>query len=109
LLDWPTAILPTAVKRRFEDRFTLTGGRLVDTAVLSNLGRLERVPRLGGTAGTVKDVWFSPPGRMPLEASLGAVTYNDELFLCLRYRHALFDAVGAAGFASVLRDVLTTP
>jgi NRPS condensation-like uncharacterized protein len=109
LLELPTATLPTAVKRRFQDPITLTGDRFVDTAVLSNLGRLEGVPRLGGTAGNVKEVWFSPPGRMPLGASLGAATYNDELFLCLRYRHALFDADGAAGFAAVLRDVLTTP
>jgi NRPS condensation-like uncharacterized protein len=109
LLELPTATLPTAVKRRFQDLITLSGDRFVDTAVLSNLGRLEGVPRLDDTAGNVKDVWFSPPGRMPLGASLGAATHNDEFFLCLRYRHALFDADGAAAFATVLRDVLTTP
>jgi NRPS condensation-like uncharacterized protein len=109
LLELPTATLPTAVKRRFQDLLTLTGNRFVDTAVLSNLGRLDGVPRLGGAAGTVTQVWFSPPGRMPLGASLGAATHNDELFLCLRYRHALFDADGAGDFAAVLRDVLTHP
>jgi NRPS condensation-like uncharacterized protein len=109
LLELPTATLPTAVKRRFQDLITLTGNRLVDTAVLSNLGRLDRVPRLGGSAGRVTRVWFSPPGRMPLGASLGAATHMEELFLCLRYRHALFDADGAADFAAVLRDVLTDP
>jgi NRPS condensation-like uncharacterized protein len=109
LLDLPTATLPTAVKRRFQDLIALTGSRLVDTAVLSNLGRLDGVPRLGGTAGSVTQVWFSPPGRMPLGASLGVATYGDQLFLCLRYRHALFDADGAAGFATVLHDVLTNP
>jgi NRPS condensation-like uncharacterized protein len=108
LLELPTATLPTAVKRRFQDLIKLTGSRLVDTAVLSNLGRLDGVPRLGGSAGEVRRIWFSPPGRMPLGASLGAATYDDELFLCLRYRHALFDTEGAAGFATVLRDVLTT-
>jgi NRPS condensation-like uncharacterized protein len=109
LLELPTATLPTAVKRRFQDLITLTGDRFVDSAVLSNLGRLEGVPRLGDSAGSVKSVWFSPPGRMPLGASVGAATLDDELFLCLRYRHALFDADGASAFATVLRVVLTTP
>ncbi|MFZ0041005.1 MAG: condensation domain-containing protein [Solirubrobacteraceae bacterium] len=109
LLELPTATLPTAVKRRFQDLITLTGNRLVDSAVLSNLGRLDGVPRLGGSAGEVRRVWFSPPGRMPLGASLGAATYGDELFVCLRYRHALFDTDGAAAFASVLHGVLANP
>jgi hypothetical protein len=95
------------VKQRFQDLISLTGSRFVDTAVLSNLGRLEAVPALGGGAGAVKRVWFSPPGRMPLGASVGAATYGDELFLCLRYRHALFDASAAADFAALLREVLT--
>jgi NRPS condensation-like uncharacterized protein len=75
--------------------------------VLSNLGRLDAVPSLGGEAGEVRRVWFSPPGRMPLGASLGAATYGDQLFLTLRYRHALFDAPAAAAFGQLLREVLT--
>src|SRR5215210_4540587 len=107
LLELPTATLPTVVKQRFQDLITLTGSRFVDTTVLSNLGRLEAVPALGGEAGDVKKVWFSPPGRMPLGASLGAATHDDQLFLTLRYRHALFDPRAAADFAAVLREVLT--
>jgi NRPS condensation-like uncharacterized protein len=109
LLELPTATLPTVVKQRFQDLITLTGNRLVDTAVLSNLGRLDSVPRLDQEAGSVRRVWFSPPGRMPLGASLGAATYEDELFLCLRYRHALFDPPSAAAFAALLRETLTAP
>ncbi len=107
LLELPTATLPTAVKRRFQDLITLSGSRLVDTAVLSNLGRLDGVPRLGGSAGAVRSVWFSPPGRMPLGASVGAATHADQLFLCLRYRHALFDGEGASGFCGLVHEVLT--
>jgi len=107
LLELPTATLPTAVKHRFQDLISLTGSRFVDTTVLSNLGRLNPVPSLGGEACRVKKVWFSPPGRMPLGASLGAATHDDVLFLCLRYRHALFDAPAAATFAQLLREVLT--
>ncbi len=109
LLELPTATLPTGVKRRFQDLITVTGSRLVDTTVLSNLGRLEGVPRLGGTAGEITSVWFSPPGRMPLGASLGAASYRGELFLCLRYRHALLDAPGADEFVALLHEILTTP
>jgi hypothetical protein len=109
LLELPTATLPTVVKQRLQDLIALTGGRLVDTAMLSNLGRLDSVPHLGEPAGDVHRVWFSPPGRMPMGASLGAATYDGTLFLCLRYRHALFDSDAAAAFSSLLRETLVTP
>jgi NRPS condensation-like uncharacterized protein len=109
LLELPTATLPVAVKRRFQDLIELTGSRFVDTTMLSNLGRLDALPRLDAEAGSVDRVWFSPPGRMPLGASLGAVSYGGELFLTLRHRHALLDSAAAAAFAGRLRDVLTAP
>jgi hypothetical protein len=79
---------------------------VVDSAVLSNVGRLEGVPDLGGDAGAVRSVWFSPPGRMPLGASVGTATLGNELFVALRYRRALFDAGAAADFAALYREVL---
>jgi hypothetical protein len=88
-----------------QDLIPLTGNVVVDTAVLSNLGRIERVPRLGD-AGAVREVWFSPPGRMPLGASLGAATLDDRMFVTLRHRHALFDAAAAADFVELYRRVL---
>ena len=63
------------------------------------------MPHLGD-AGAVREVWFSPPGRMPLGASLGAVTLEGRLFVTLRYRHALFDEAAAAEFLGIFRDVL---
>jgi len=107
LLELPTATLPTALKQRFQTLITMTGDRFVDTAVLSNLGRLDDLPDPGGEAGAVEAVWFSPPGRMPLGASLGAASYDGELFLTLRYRHALLNASAAAEFTAILRAVLT--
>jgi NRPS condensation-like uncharacterized protein len=104
LLAMPTA-LPTAVKKRLQDLLPLTGNVMVDTAVLSNLGKLEGVPHLGD-AGAVKAVWFSPPGRMPLGASFGAASLDGSLFLTLRYRHALFGAGAAAEFADLYREQL---
>jgi NRPS condensation-like uncharacterized protein len=96
LFDAPT-LLPTGVKQRLQELIPLTGNLAVDTAVLSNLGRIDAVPQLGD-AGRVREVWFSPPGRMPLGASLGAVTLDGRLFMTLRYRHALFDRDAAARF-----------
>ncbi len=104
LFEAPTA-LPTGIKKRLQTLIPLTGNLAVDTAALSNLGRLESVPDLG-EAGAVKAVWFSPPGRMPLGTSLGIATLRDELFVTLRYRHSQFDARAAAEFGSLFRRVL---
>jgi NRPS condensation-like uncharacterized protein len=101
----PPTLLPTGLKRRMQDLIPLTGNVVVDTAVLSNLGRIESVPRLGD-AGEVRELWFSPPGRMPLGASLGVAGLDDRLFVTLRHRHALFDAAAAAEFAKTLKRVL---
>jgi NRPS condensation-like uncharacterized protein len=99
LVAAPT-LLPVAVKQRLQNLIPLTGNFVVDTAVLSNLGRLDAVP------GGVREVWFSPPGRMPLGVSVGAATLGGRLFLALRYRRALFDPEGAAAFGRLYRDVL---
>jgi NRPS condensation-like uncharacterized protein len=101
----PPTLLPTGLKRRMQDLIPLTGNVVVDSAVLSNLGRIQSVPRLGD-AGDVREVWFSPPGRMPLGASFGAATLDDRLFMTLRYRHALFDGAAAAEFMATYKDVL---
>ncbi|MEA2283246.1 MAG: hypothetical protein QOK21_3853 [Solirubrobacteraceae bacterium] len=90
-----------------QELIPLTGNAVVDTAVLSNLGRIENVPDLGD-AGRVREVWFSPPGRMPLGASLGFATLDGRLFVTLRYRHALFDAEAGAEFLSQFHRVLTS-
>jgi NRPS condensation-like uncharacterized protein len=106
LFGAPT-LLPTGLKRRMQDLIPLTGNVVVDTAVLSNLGRLDDVPTLGD-AGAVRELWFSPPGRMPLGASLGAATLDGRLFLTLRYRHAQFDADAAAAFLAGLKRALVS-
>jgi NRPS condensation-like uncharacterized protein len=107
LFTAPTA-LPTAVKKRLQDLIPLTANLAVDTAVLSNLGRLESVPSMGD-AGAVREVWFSPPGRMPLGLSLGAASIAEELFLTVRYCHTLLGADEASDFAALLHDALVNP
>jgi len=104
LFSAPT-LLPTGLKQRMQTLIPLTGNVVVDTAVLSNLGRVDDAPVLGD-AGAVRELYFSPPGRMPMGASLGAATLDGRLFLTLRYRHPLFDRPAAEEFVQLLRQVL---
>lgn len=105
LFDAPS-LVPTALRQRMPDLIPLTRDVVVDTAVLSNLGRVQDVPGFG-SAGAVRELRFSPPGRMPLGASLGAATVGGRLFLTLRYRHAQFGAAAADRFPATLRTVLS--
>lgn len=98
-------LLPTALKQRMQDLIPLSGNLVVDTAVLSNLGRVQGVPTLG-EAGAVQELWFSPPGRMPLGASFGVASLEGRLFLTLRYRHAQFSPSAAAEFVHLYRETL---
>jgi NRPS condensation-like uncharacterized protein len=93
-----------AAKRWLQYLKPLTGDVVVDTASLSNLGRLEALPSQFDGATTA--VWFSPPGQMPLGVSIGAATLDDRLHLTLRYRHAQFDRPAARRFSELYRDVL---
>jgi NRPS condensation-like uncharacterized protein len=99
LLAGPSRMM-IATKRRLPVLIALTGDAVVDTASLSNLGVLETL------GDDVEDVWFSPPGRMPLGAALGAVTHGDRLGIALRYRRAQFEAPAARAFTRLYRDVL---
>jgi hypothetical protein len=82
------------------------GGRVADTAILSNLGNLASPLDFGEGAGAATELWFSPPGQMPLGGGIGVASINGELFLTLRYFKAQFDAAGAAAFAHTWREVL---
>jgi NRPS condensation-like uncharacterized protein len=80
---------------------TLLGDRVENTAVLSNLGRLNDLPDFGGEAGAITEFAFSPPCGMPMGLSLGVAGLRGRLHLAFRYRLALFDDVAARRFADV--------
>jgi NRPS condensation-like uncharacterized protein len=82
-----------------------TGDAAVDTALLSNLGRIDPLPGRFGHA----PVWFSPPSQMPLGASIGVVTGGERLNVTLRYRHAQFDPAAAHRFVELYHSVLFAP
>lgn len=83
-----------------------TGNRLVDTAILSNLGRVDDVPSFGPDAGETVALWFSAPARMPLGLSVGATGAAGRLHLVFRSLHRLLDAEGARRFADCYLDTL---
>jgi NRPS condensation-like uncharacterized protein len=104
-----TRLLPLWAKRLFVLALPLTGNRLVDTAMLSNLGRLDIPPFGDGSgAGRVEEVWFSPPARMPLGLTIGVATVDGRLYLVLRYRNRLFDHAAATRFAALYARTLAT-
>jgi NRPS condensation-like uncharacterized protein len=110
MLELPSR-LPIAAKRCLQYLVPLTGNVVVDTASLSDLGRLQVLP--SQFDGATAEVRFSPPGRMPLGLSIGAVTLEDRLHLTLRYRHAQFGSEAARRFmvlyGDTLRDHISMP
>jgi hypothetical protein len=94
--------VPLWAKRAIPWVHPLTGHRLEDTAVLSNLGT---VPHLGvENADGATPLWFSPPARMPKGLSVGCATHGETLWVTYRYCRALFDAAAAERFASALHQ-----
>lgn len=96
-----TARFPLWMKQPLSPFIWVTGNRLVDTAVLSNLGSIadDQLPHFGPQAGDIVGVWFSAPARMPCGLSLGAVTAAGALHLAFRYRYPLWGPPAAAAFA----------
>lgn len=93
--------LPLWAKQPLSPLLSLTGNRLVDSAIVSNLGELEHLPRFGDDAGATRDVWFSAPCRMPCAISIGAASVAGRLHLAFRYRHPVFSAGSVGRFAEL--------
>ena len=96
-----TARFPLWLKQPLSPFIWMTGNRLVDTAVLSNLGSIDddELPGFGPHGGDLVGLWFSAPARMPCGLSLGAVTAAGALHLAFRYRYPLWGPAAAAAFA----------
>lgn len=108
VLDLLGPALPTVVGRGVPWLLDRTDYRLVDTAVLSNLGRLPSLP--GFTADAPAGVWFSPPTVMPMGVGIGVATHDGAMRLAVRYAFEQFDAAGVERFVDRyverLRDVV---
>jgi NRPS condensation-like uncharacterized protein len=89
--------LPLPVKRSIAR--LAASEQVIPTAILSNLGRLDEDLDFGPEL-RAREVWFSPPTRMPMGLAVGAVTAGGWLHLVFRYRHPLFGPAEAADFAN---------
>lgn len=98
LLD-STGGLPLWAKRAAVRLIPLTGDRMVDTSMFSNLGVIAESIDFGGAAGQATEIWFSPPAHMPLGVTIGAVTLDGRLHLSFRHRHQQFADAAAERFA----------
>ena len=92
-------LLPLWAKQSIVMLQPLTGNRLVDTAMLCDLGWMDEAPSFGSDVGETVELWFSTPARSPLSLCLGAVTVGGRLHLTLRYPHRLFSPDAARRFA----------
>ncbi|MDX6691023.1 MAG: hypothetical protein QOG15_2480 [Solirubrobacteraceae bacterium] len=82
----------------------LTNNRLVDIAMVCNLGWLNEAPSFGPDVGEIQELWFSTPARSPLSVCLGAVTVRGRLHLTFRYPQRLFSPGAARRFAECYLD-----
>ena len=91
----------------------LTANHLLDSAVLSYVGRIDEPPSFGADAGDTTELWLSTPARMPHGLSIGAVVLAGRLHLTFRYPRRLFGAEAVRRFAECyvaqLRLVATAP
>jgi NRPS condensation-like uncharacterized protein len=78
--------------------------RLVDTALLCNLGFIDETPSFGADAGDALGLWLSIPARSPMNLCIGAVTVAGRLHLTFRYPHSLFGPDAARRFAACYLD-----
>ncbi|MDQ1365493.1 MAG: hypothetical protein QOE57_1535 [Acidimicrobiaceae bacterium] len=95
-----SGLLPLWAKQSLIVLQPLTRNRLIDTAMLSNVGVLDEVPSFGPDAGETVDVWFSAPSRAARSVCIGAVTVAGRLHLVFRYPHRVFGPDAARRFAA---------
>jgi len=88
---------PIGLKRVSARLMPIVGGdRFIDTAVLSNLGRLTEPPSFDDDVPP--ELWFSPPCDRVCSIGIGAVTVGRALMLSTRYRREALDRSGAEEF-----------
>ncbi|MGH4021035.1 MAG: condensation domain-containing protein [Pseudonocardiaceae bacterium] len=91
------------VKRAAPRLLPHTGDRFIDTAMLSNLGRIPDTPTLAAEPDSqAPELWFSPPCDPACTVGIGVVTSGQRLALVTRYRYEQFDARAAEEFTDLL-------
>ncbi len=112
--DTPVALLesmnlipgetPVALRGRLTEFLRGPGEGLMDTAVLSNLGRTPEPPAFSGDAP--ETLYFSPPCWGPTAVGVGAVSCDGSLYLSLRHTIGHLDREAAEEFMGVYLEEL---
>ena len=89
--------VPLGLKQLLPELLRGPGRRFLDTALLTNLGRLPMVPSLA--EGSEEEIWFSPPTWRGTPIGVGVATFDGQVNFSFRYSRDLFDSPGAAEFA----------
>jgi NRPS condensation-like uncharacterized protein len=104
-LELVPAFTPVGLKRQSPALLRGFGRGLVDTAVLSNLGRVpEPAPRLCDDSPA--PLWFSPPCWDLTPLAIGVVTVGDRIRLVFRHTYEALGDDAAAAFAETYFDAL---
>jgi hypothetical protein len=98
------SVAPPSARERVPPLVFGPGEPLLDTAVLSNLGRLPPLPGLAD--GDVGRPWLTPPSWPPTPLSVGVLTAGGRLHLGFRYERSVFGADDAGAFADRYRERL---
>ena len=103
--------LPLGVKRLMPVLLPVTGDRFVDSAVLSNLGRVAAPPTFDAkdTDPDDAELWFSPPARMPMGVGLGVVSTATRLHLVLRHQFRRLGPSAARDFLHLVVEAAAEP
>ncbi|RXK49063.1 hypothetical protein [Halorientalis pallida] len=96
---------PVGLKEWVPELLNGLGRRFVDTAVLSNLGRIP-APRPGFTPDDDPTLWFSPPSFTLAPVGIGVATVGGAIHVTGRYWRRTFDADAAAAFTDRYLDCL---
>ncbi len=91
-----TARLPVMVRGLLPHLVDAVADWTADTAVLTNLGRVEDPPWFGGKG---RGLWFGAPPRAPVNLTVGAATAGDRLGMSLRWCKPALSRVDARTFA----------
>ena len=96
---------PVGLEQRLPELLRGPRRGLLDTAMLSNLGRIPApLPGLDGEEPAA--VWFTPPAWKPTPLGVGVATVGGTVHLGFRYLRTTFDDDAAAAFASLYLDQL---
>jgi hypothetical protein len=94
---------PLLLKRAAPRLLPLVNDRFVDTAMLSNLGRIPAPPSFAADPDSpAPELWFSPPCDPACSVAIGVATVGQRLTLVTRYRRERFDAAAADEFTDLL-------